>query len=96
MPAKLTPEERLSRGRAALDKLRETIREIDAATGQKRGQAYRRANSQCLAVNNALAALANPRTNRHGATDAQKRQAQAILDEAIRLYHDAWRRHHPG
>jgi len=96
MPAKLTPEERIGRGRAALDKLRKSIQDVDATTGQKRGQAYRRANSQGLAVNNALAAMANPRTNRHGATEAEKREAQAILDEAIRLYHDAWRRHHPG
>ena len=55
MPAKLTPEERIGRGRAALDKLRKSIQDVDATTGQKRGQAYRRANSQGLAVNNALA-----------------------------------------
>lgn len=91
---KLTPEERLRRGRAAFDKFKEIISKIDNLEGQERGRAYRAANSQLVAIKHAVTGMANERATRYGASDSQKREAQRLIRDAENMYDAAWKRHH--
>lgn len=94
MPAKITPEEKIRRGEAALHELRILAAEIIRGKyeGNERGAAYRHLNSLTLHVKHHVGSLKARRRKNYDERIARK--AVGMCNEADELYQRAWKAHH--
>ncbi len=91
MPKSLTYQERKDRADTAWAEMQALVAQIDAgATGQERGRLLRMAKSKWRGVGTNLSVVAAGRVRRAEYTDAQRREAKAMLDRAAALYQRAW------